>query len=162
MNAVTLTWFKQSDDYFNFFIFTSENKNVLIPFLDILNLDGDVWTEEGTYYPLIVSKILEDHKYEFGFSKNDDTGKEQYNFFVLQTFTNFGINPFVPVNQEDLSKLLEDLKNNTETYIKDFSESHTNPYVKAFAEAIVDGKFKDIEFVVQEYTPGEIDKLVLE
>jgi hypothetical protein len=157
MNAVTLTWFKANDDYHDHFYFTSENKNVLIPFLDILNTNGDVWTEEGTHYPLIASKILRDHKYEFGFSRKDAAGKELHNQWLFRTFVDNQTN--TPASSEDLKWLLESLANPAPAHLL---VGHSNPYVKAFAEAIVDGKFKDIEFVVQEYTPGEIDKLVLE
>jgi len=154
---VDLTWFKASEDYHDHFYFMNEKKDVLTPFLDILNTNGDVWTEEGTFYPLIASKILRDHKYEFGFSRKDAAGKELHNQWLFRTFVDNQTN--TPASSEDLKWLLESLDNPSAAHLL---VGHSNPYVKAFAEGVLQGKFDHIDFNIKEYQPGEIDRLIVE
>ena len=154
---VSLTWFQASDDYHDHFYFMNEKKDTLVPFLNILNTNGDVWTEKGTFYPLIASKILRDHKFEFEFSRKDLKGNEIHNQWLFRTFVDNQTN--TPASQEDLKWLLEALDNPSAAHLL---VGHSNPYVKAFAEGVLQGKFDHIDFNIKEYQPGEIDRLIVE
>jgi hypothetical protein len=127
----------------------NEKKDVLTPFLDILNTNGDVWTEAGNYYPLIVSNILRDHKYEFGFSRKDDQGKELHNQWLFRTFVDNQTN--TPASQEELQLLLKSLGSNT-----CLLES-SNTYVKSLTDAIRSGVFNNFTFKTTTYSPTIMD-----
>lgn len=160
---INLTWFRESDDYHNHFYFFNQQKEPLTQFLTDLNTNGDVWNEEGTYYPLICSKIMRDHRDHFDFTRPDRT--TAHNHFLFRTFVDNQTN--TPATTEDLKWLLEmvDNKNNTSKTNKTAAHlfvGHQNPYLRAYAESIVRGKWEDFDFNISEIIPGEIDKLIIE
>ena len=154
---INLTWFKESEDYHNHFYFTesTNQKSKMERFLEELDMNGDVWTPEGKHFPLICSKIMRDHSNVFMNTLPD--GSVQNKNFVFRTFVDNNAS-YIPT-KDDLSRTLDMLDNRAMAMLY---LNHDNKHLRIWGENIVKGKWDDIDFTIDEITPGEIDRLIPE